>query len=124
MANSPVPQINNGCPSAGFLVGRPVDSLPSIDAVARIEDAWLAQIATSLAVDRRIVARFFLSAERHDIAVDRTRFALDLAYAYRRLALAHGCVDEEIRQLAITLFDACKLLELHRQRWVGQKLLH
>jgi hypothetical protein len=124
MANSPVPRINSASPSASFPACRPFDSLRSVDAPARLDDAWLVQIATSLAVDARIVARFFLLNERHDIAVDRTRFALDLAYAYGRLACAHGCVDEEIRQLAMTLFDACKLLELHRQRWAGQKLLH
>lgn len=46
---------------------------------------------------------FLLRRHGHSAAPQRMRY--DRRYAFERLALAHACNDEALRQLALVLFD-------------------
>jgi len=123
MPNSALPRANSERGNEGPTLNCLVEGDVHTSSMACFANLWLAQAASSLAIESHALERLATLAGRQGIAIDMARFALDLGYAYRRLALAHGCVDGELRGLAVALFDACQRLELRRHRLVGQNWL-
>ena len=77
-------------------------------------DPWLHQFAASLAVDASTLAEFRALLQREGFRLEMSRLFLDLAYAYRQLAIAHSLGIPRLRTLALELFEACQRLDQRR----------
>ena len=78
-------------------------------------DPWLAQLATSLTVEAGTLAEFAARMAQQGFKLELSRCFLDLAYAYRQLAIAHSLADPRLRTLALSLFEACQRLDQRRR---------
>ena len=82
-------------------------------------DPWLRQLAVSLTVDAGTLAEFRALMSRQGFKLEMSRFFLDLAYAYRQLAIAHSLGDPRLKTLSLDLFEACQRLD-HRRRQLAE----
>lgn len=87
-------------------------------------DAWLQQLAASLAVDVRMLAEFSGLMRREGFKLEPSRFFLDLVYGYRQLAIAHSLGIPRLRTLALELFEACQRLDQRRRELSERSQLH
>ncbi|MDH3208879.1 MAG: hypothetical protein OEM00_00215 [Burkholderiaceae bacterium] len=106
----------NACPSVAGAVPRS----PVFDR----NDLWLRQLAVSLTVDAGTLAEFRALMLRQDFIVEMSRFFLDLAYAYRQLAIAHSLGHPSLRILSLELFEACQRLDYRRRQLAASSAAH
>ena len=95
-------------------------TLPALDC----NDPWLAQLATSLTVEAGTLAEFAARMTFQGFKLELSRFFLDLAYAYRQLAIAHSLADPRLRMLALSLFAACQRLDQRRRELTESAQVH
>ncbi len=92
---------------------------PCLDGGARAAeraDPWIDQLALSLAVEAGTLAEFRGLMRQQGFGPEMSRFFLDLAYAYRQLAIAHSLGVPRLRILALDLFEACQRLDQRRRQ--------
>jgi ABC-type Fe3+ transport system permease subunit len=87
-------------------------------------DPWLHQLAASLAVPARSLAELRALMAREGFTLELSRFFLDLAYAYRQLAIAHSLGVPRLRTLALELFEACQRLDQRRRELTEPSRAH
>ena len=100
---------------AGPLLDQSAPGSPAVDR----HDLWLRQLAVSLTVDASMLAEFRGLMSRQGFKLEMSRFFLDLAYAYRQLAIAHSLGDPRLRTMSLDLFEACQRLD-HRRRQLAE----
>ena len=110
--------------SSGFRACPPSGALASVDAVSERSDPWLKQLAVSLTVDAATLAEFRAIMSRQGFKLEMSRFFLDLAYAYRQLAIAHSLGHPRLRTLSLDLFEACQRLDQRRRQLAVPSAAH
>jgi hypothetical protein len=102
----------------------PSCAAPPIAALADRSDPWLKQLAVSLTVDATTLAEFRAIMSRQGFKLEMSRFFLDLAYAYRQLAIAHSLGHPRLRTLSLDLFEACQRLDQRRRQLAAPSAAH
>ena len=87
-------------------------------------DPWIGQLALSLVVEAGTLAEFRGLMRQQGFGLDMSRFFLDLAYAYRQLAVAHSLGIQRLRILALDLFEACQRLDQRRRQMAEPSPAH
>ena len=78
-------------------------------------DPWSWLLAASLKIDLWRLARFNELMAQHRMPVHLGRMFRDPAYAFERLSLAHGTVADELKELALEMFEQYLTLERRRR---------
>ena len=77
-----------------------------------------------MTVEACTLAEFKALMSREGFTLEWSRFFLDLAYAYRQLAIAHSLGIPRLRTLALDLFEACQRLDQRRKEWSERHQAH
>ena len=78
-------------------------------------DPWSWLLAASLKIDLWRLARFNELMAEHRMPVHLGRMFRDPAYAFERLSLAHGTGADELKELAVEMFEQYLTLERRRR---------
>lgn len=78
-------------------------------------DPWSWLLAASLKIDLWRLARFNELMAQHRMPVHLGRMFRDPAYAFERLSLAHGTGADELKELAVEMFEQYLTLERRRR---------
>jgi hypothetical protein len=78
------------------------------------QNPWPGMVASSLAIDIATLQRFCEALVARGETLDATRFFLDPAYAYQRLAAAHCADDPSLKALSLMFFERYQALDQRR----------